>query len=101
MTNRLPCSPLRSRLWLSYAFLIVTALSVVAIVLLIYLIRNPIAYRQTLERVRAAEKLILKRPADFISGPDTNLLDRTAELFDVRVVLFSPDGNILRDTRGR
>jgi signal transduction histidine kinase len=92
-------SSLRSRLWLSYAFLIVTALSVVAIVLLIYLIRNPFAYRQTLERVRAAEKLILRRPADFISGPDTGLLERTAELFDVRVILFSPDGTILRDTR--
>lgn len=92
-------SSLRSRLWLSYAFLIVTALSVVAIVLLVYLIRNPFAYRQTFERVRAAEKLILKRPADFFDGSDTGLLDRTAELFDVRVVLYSPDGNILRDTR--
>lgn len=92
-------SSLRSRLWLSYAAVIVAALSVVAVVLLIYLIRNPFAYRQTLERVNAAEKLILKRPADFISGSDTGLLDRTADLFDVRVVLYSPDGNILRDTR--
>jgi signal transduction histidine kinase len=91
-------SSLRSRLWLSYAFLVATALSVVAVVLLIYLIRNPLAYRQTLERVNAAEKLILKRPAEFISGPDANLLDRVAELFDVRVVIFSPQGAILRDT---
>lgn len=91
-------SSLRSRLWLSYAALIVTALSVVAIVLLVYLIRNPLAYRQTLERVRAAEKLILKRPADFISSSDTELLARTAELFDVRMIVYSPDGNVLRDT---
>lgn len=92
-------SSLRSRLWLSYAALIVTALSVVAIVLLIYIIRNPLPYRQTLERVRAAEKLILKRPAEFISDSDTELLNRTADLFDVRVIVYSPDGIVLRDTR--
>jgi signal transduction histidine kinase len=91
-------SSLRSRLWLSYAFLIATALSVVAIVLLIYLIRNPFAYRQTLDRVDAAEKLITDRPAEFISGPDSKLLDHTAQLFEVRVIVYSPDGTILRDT---
>lgn len=91
-------SSLRSRLWLSYAALIVTALSVVAIVLLIYLIRNPLAYRQTLERVRAAEKLILRRPADFLDDPVSGTLERTADLFDVRVVVYSSDGDILRDT---
>ena len=103
-------SSLRSRLWLSYAFLVVTALSVVALVLLIYLIRNPLAYRQTLERIHAAEKLILKRPAEFINGtgldmPEEHgttrppsLLDRTAQLFDVRVAVYSQQGTLLRDT---
>jgi signal transduction histidine kinase len=92
-------SSLRSRLWLSYALLIATALFVVAFVLLVYLVRNPIAYRQTMERLHAAELLILKRPADFITNPDRKLLADTAELFDVRVIVFSPDGMILRDTR--
>ncbi len=92
-------SSLRSRLWLSYAAVTVAALSVVAFVLLVYLIRNPFAYRQTLERMRAAERLILRRPAEFISGPDAVLLDRTAELFEVRVIIYSPDGTVLRDTR--
>lgn len=91
-------SSLRSRLWLSYAFLIATALSVVAVVLIVYLIRNPFASRQTLERVRTAEKLIVKRPAEFIGGPEAELLDRTAGLFDVRIVLYAADGTILRDT---
>jgi hypothetical protein len=68
-------SSLRSRLWLSYAALIVTALSVVAVVLLIYLIRNPLPYRQAFERVRAAE------------------------FFDVRVLVYAPDGKVLHDTR--
>jgi signal transduction histidine kinase len=91
-------SSLRSRLWLSYAFLVVTALSVVAIVLLIYLIRNPFVYRQTLERIRVAEKLILSRPADYIGESDSNLLENSAKFFDVRVIIFSPDGDILKDT---
>jgi signal transduction histidine kinase len=91
-------SSLRSRLWLSYAFVIVSALSVVAIVLLIYLIRNPLPYRQALERVRAAEKLILRRPAEFLDDPASEALERTADLFDVRVVIYSSSGEILHDT---
>ncbi len=91
-------SSLRSRLWFSYAALIVTALSVVAMVLLIYLIRNPLPYRQALERVHAAEKLILRRPAEFLDDSALGTLERTADLFDVRVVVYSADGEILRDT---
>lgn len=92
-------SSLRSRLWLSYAFLVVTALSVVAVVLLIYLLRNPFAYRQIMERLRAAERLILKHPAGFINNLDTKPLDDTADLFEVRVIVFTPEGRVLRDTR--
>lgn len=91
-------SSLRSRLWLSYAAVIVAALSVVAVVLLVYLIRNPLPHRQALERVRAAEKLILRRPAEFLSPAAPDSLERIADLFAVRVVLYSADGAILRDT---
>jgi signal transduction histidine kinase len=77
--------------------LIATALSVVALVLLIYLIRNPLPYRQTLERVIAAEKLILKRPVDFLD-PHSDLLARSADLFDVRIIIYSADGQVLKDT---
>ncbi len=92
-------SSLRARLWLSYALLIFIALAVLAVVVLIYLLRNPFTYRQTMERVRAAQGLILDRSADFISGPDAGMLDHTAQLFDVRVVVYSPEGTVLRDTR--
>lgn len=92
-------SSLRFRLWLSYAALIVAALSVMALALLIYLIRNPLAYRQTLERVRAAERLLQKRPAGLIDSTDAEALNRVAELFDVRVIVYSPHGIVLRDTQ--
>ena len=91
-------SSLRSRLWLTYASLVVTALSVVAVVLLIYLWRNPIAYRQTYERVQAAQKLIVARSFNARKETDRNILDWTADNFEVRALIFSPNGTILRDT---
>ena len=47
---------LRSRLWLSYAFVIAIALSIVAIVMLIFLIRNPFASREIQQRLRTARR---------------------------------------------
>lgn len=92
-------SSIRSRLWLSYAILIVTALSVVAVVLLIYLIRNPYAYRQVTTRLNTAEKMILRRRVELVNDPANKLLEDAADLFDVRVLVYSPDGYVLRDTR--
>lgn len=92
-------SSLRSRLWLSYAFLVAIAISIVAVVLLVYLIRNPFAYRQAFERVRAAQALIAKRSPEFYDGPGAESFDRIDKAFDVRVILYSPAGQVLQDTR--
>ena len=54
-------SSLRSRLWLSYALLIVTALGIVAVVLFISLLRNPFLYRQTTERLKAVQTVVMER----------------------------------------
>ena len=91
-------SSLRSRLWLSYAALITIALSIVAVVLLIYLIRNPISARQTMERLRAAEKLILSRPEEFLPSTDSVTLQHTAEILDVRLLVFSVSGDLIGDS---
>lgn len=91
-------SSLRSRLWLSYALVIATGLSVVAVVLLFYLIRNPGVYRQTLERLRSAEALILARPAEFFDLKNTTAFDRTAENFDVRILVFGRNKALRYDT---
>lgn len=91
-------SSLRSRLWLTYAILVIAALSVVAVVLLIYLIRNPVSYRQTYERVQAAQKLIVARSFNALKENDRNMLDWTAENFEVRALIFSPAGELMRDT---
>lgn len=87
-------SSIRSRLWLSYAFLVVTALGIVAIVLFIYLIRNPFLYRQTLEKLRVVQTAVVKRDAQSIEFA----AERASRNFGVRIVLFSQDHQVLLDT---
>jgi len=86
-------SSLRSRLWLSYA-LVVTALSVVAIILFIYLLRNPFLYRQTLERLQAVQTVVMERDGQ----PITTVATRASKTFNVRIILFSADQEVLLDT---
>lgn len=87
-------SSLRSRLWLSYALLIVTALGVVAMVLFVYLIRNPLSYRQTLERLRTAQTVVMDHDGQALPL----LAERVSQNFDVRILLFSQDKQLLLDT---
>jgi signal transduction histidine kinase len=87
-------SSLRSRLWLSYALLVVTALSVVALILFIYLVRNPFLYRQTLERLQAVQSVVVERDGQTLSF----VAERVSKNFNVRVILFSADQQVLLDT---
>jgi signal transduction histidine kinase len=91
-------SSLRSRLWLSYAFIIVTALSVVTIVLFISLFRNPLLYRQTTERLRAVQAVLVERSKEAQAPSLSALADRGARTFDVRVVVFANDRQVIHDT---
>jgi signal transduction histidine kinase len=85
-------SSLRARLWLSYAFLIVTALAVVTIVLILFLLRNPFLYRQEFVRLNAANEVLAGQinPADKI--------DSIAKTFNVRMLLFNANGSLLVDS---
>jgi signal transduction histidine kinase len=87
-------SSLRSRLWLSYALLIATALSVVALILFVYLIRNPFLYRQTLERLRAVQTVVMEREGQ----PIAFVAERASKNFNVRIILFSASQQVLLDT---
>lgn len=91
-------SSLRSRLWLSYAFLIVTALSVVTIVMFVSLFRNPLLYRQTTERLKAVQTVMLERSKEADAPPISVLAERSARTFNVRVILFSKERQVLFDT---
>lgn len=87
-------SSLRSRLWLSYALLIVTALGVVTMILFVYLIQNPLSYRQTLARLHLVKTMVMEREGQ----PIAIAAERASQNFDVRVLLFSQDEQVLLDT---
>jgi len=78
---------LRSRLWLSYAFVITVALGSVALVLLVFLIRNPALTRQLQQQLKVVQKLISDSPQEFLDNPD--ILQRLARENNVRVLVFS------------
>ena len=89
-------SSLHSRLWLSYAFIIVTALGVVAMVLFIYLLRNPLLYRQTSERLKAVQAVVLQRESQ--SQPVSVAAQKASRTFNVRILLYSQDRQLILDT---
>src|SRR5664279_5134540 len=99
-------SSLRTRLWLSYALLILFALFVVGAGLILGLLRNPPAYRQAVVKLRVAEAGII---TDFASFPNLGKADltlqaavkRESQARGVRVMLLSPDGTLLVDSRGQ
>jgi len=90
-------SSLRARLWFSYAILILTALLIVAAVLFIYLIRNPILYRREIGRLSAVETIIASRDASQLGSDFSRRLENAAQIFDVRIIQFSQDRIILVD----
>lgn len=89
---------LRARLWLSYALLIATALGVMAVAFGVYLWRNPLLYRQTLARLRTVESGIAKRQGDWAGNSAPLLLDRAANTYEVRILLFDKKGDLSHDT---
>jgi signal transduction histidine kinase len=91
-------SSLRSRLWLSYALLIVTALGIVAVILFISLLRNPLLYRQTTERLKAVQTVLLERENLSQSQSISVAAQRAARAFNVRVLLYSQDKQLVWDT---
>ncbi len=90
-------SSLRSRLWLSYALLIVTALVIVAVILFVSLLRNPLLYRQTTERLKAVQTALVQRENQDISAA----AKRAARVFDVRILLYSKDKQLIFDTASK
>jgi signal transduction histidine kinase len=88
-------SSLRARLWLSYGCLIITALTIVAAVLILFLLRNPYLYRQTLLRVTAASGVLTRNPRA------AGQIDEVAQAFNVRVLVFDSSGTLLEDSGDR
>ncbi|MFN8385631.1 MAG: HAMP domain-containing sensor histidine kinase [Anaerolineales bacterium] len=87
---------LRSRLWLSYALVITIALGIVIVVLFVFLVRNPVLYRETTLRLRAAQSQLTDNSKDLLN--DAKAIQRIAEANNVRVLIFDSTRNLILDS---
>jgi signal transduction histidine kinase len=95
-------SSLRSRLWLSYALVILGALFVTAVILAIYLIRSPLVFRQATARLRAVESVILAGQTDLDSLSQPALqkaLQINDKTFNIRILVYTSNREVLADSR--
>ncbi len=87
---------LRARLWLTYALLLTTALALTFALLLAALVRSPLLYRGTVERLNLAAELVQAR-YDETRGPD--FLRRLDKDLNVRLLVTDEEGATLHDSR--
>lgn len=87
---------LRSRLWLSYAFVITIALGIVAVVLLAFLIRNPVLSREIQDRLRTAQDLVTTDPLKYIDNPSA--LQEITQTYNVRILVFNGKREVMFDS---
>jgi signal transduction histidine kinase len=87
---------LRSRLWLSYALVVTISLTIVALVLLVFLIRNPVLSRQMQQQMRAVQNTITTNPQKFREDPAA--FHELAEQYNVRILVFNTARQLLLDT---
>jgi len=93
-------SSLRARLWVTYAILILLILSILAIGVFVYIIRNPIIDRQAIGRLDAAMRIIQRQLIERKSSIRDEMLylKRISESLEVRLMLFSSEKELLLDS---
>lgn len=92
---------LRSRLWLSYALVISVALGVVSFVLLIYIARNPLIYRQDAARLLVVQSVLLKSQEKWIDLPpevQQSFMDQLGSTYDTRILIYNNQQQVLTDS---
>ncbi len=94
---------LRSRLWLSYALVILAALFLTAIILALYLLRSPLAYRPSFAALEAARAGLVPSQEDLATLPVPELervLADQARALQVRLVMLDSGRQVLADSGG-
>jgi two-component system, OmpR family, sensor kinase len=94
-------SSLRSRLWLSYALVTAAALSVVAIVLLIYIIQNPSTYRQANARLTIVATILRTYESQWIDLSPLDMQSRIEQLdntYSTRIVIYAANRQVMSDS---
>jgi signal transduction histidine kinase len=72
---------------LSYAFVITVAITIVALVLFVFLIRNPVLTREVQQQLKTVQSAIVANPQAYLNSPDA--LQQIANDNKVRVLVFS------------
>ncbi|MGA2505265.1 MAG: HAMP domain-containing protein [Anaerolineales bacterium] len=92
---------LRSRLWLSYALVTGAALTVVAIVLLIYIIRNPSTYRQANARLTIVAAILRKDETEWINLSPNDLqiqIEQLDNIYSTRIAIYGANRQVVNDS---
>ena len=94
-------SSLRTRLWLTYGFLVMIVLCIVAVGVALALQSSPILYRQAILRIRLADAAITARLETVIQSSSKNyeqVMNNQASVRQVRLILLQSDGTVSYDT---
>lgn len=91
----------RSRLLFTYGILILVILSILGLALFVYVVRNPVVDRQSLQTLKAALLVISNgfNERELSNAQRLTRLERIGESYSVRLVLLDPGGNITLDTQ--
>lgn len=91
---------LQSRLWLTYAVLVVVVLAIIAMGIFVYVIRYPLIDRQTLQKLDVASKLIrrLYEQGNFRLPASQRRLNAMSEEFTIRILIYDGKGMEVYDT---
>jgi signal transduction histidine kinase len=95
-------SSLRSRLWWSYVLITCAALGAVALVLLIYIIRNPSTYRQADARLTIVANLLrtMEKDLSLLSRNDIEAkLTQIGTSYSTRIALYNSRHQLVYDTQ--
>jgi len=92
---------LRTRLWLTYAVIIILILSILGAGIFVYIIRNPLIDRQALARLDAAKLLIQRqlRERSFLPRERQGLFERIGGSLDLRLILFDSSREVALDSQ--
>jgi signal transduction histidine kinase len=93
---------LRTRLWWSYTFVTTAALSVVALVLVIYIIQNPSTYRLASARLTVVAALLRKNEASLSSSNESvilNTIQKADAASSVRIIVYNRKRQVVADSR--
>ncbi|MFO8037357.1 MAG: ATP-binding protein [Anaerolineales bacterium] len=91
---------LQSRLWLTYAVLVVVVLTIIAMGVFVYVIRYPLIDRQALQKLDVASKLIrrLYEQGSFRLPAFQRRLEAMSEDFVIRILIYDRKGMEVYDT---